>query len=704
MLDEVEFSVFNKTTGERVPAQFKNGLLNFLAIKGNIYSVSVEDNNHQVQSQDVTIADNAGADENIDLNFDNKGDAATDQVQRLVPVNKRIRTADGNMLDEVTVTVFDKATGERVYSKFENGLLKFAGISGNIYAVSIEDKNHNIQSQDIAIPADATAEQNADLILGDQDNTMANEDEGKRIPVVGEIMVAQGNMLDEVEVTVSDKATGERIPSQFKNGLLSFIGVKGNIYSVAVQEGNQPARIEEVVIQENAVNAQRVSIPFDDATNTLANTGAATTLGSNDQQVAVTGRLSDEDGMISDENTVSVTDKETGATVPSEFKNGVLDFTAEKGNVYTITTEDKNHQVRSQDVTIPNDASTSQEISLAMNESPATIPMSLNVFKSDDKTPLAGANVTITTFDGKQIERTSDENGNVTFSLPENSPYTVFVNKDGYTGMQSGIVQNGSADSTQPLQISTQKRESDVVPVAAQLTGIDENALREQDIVVTSQSTGEVIPAQLNDGILNFYGKQGETYSITAADGNESLESKEITIPGNATEAYSTIALSDKGNSIGISGDGSNAIASTLIRLNNDGAGDKFYISTGNSNAEITERNGMLYLNDGTGERNLGEGTLASLQNDPSYLKQLGLSFDEIIDIQNIYFDNNKATLDDTDKKELDKARIVLQRYPHLQLTISAHADDRGTNKYNLNLSKRRAKAVAVVPCKDRRE
>ena len=292
MLDEVEFSVFNKTTGERVPAQFKNGLLTFLAIKGNIYSVSVEDNNHQVQSQDVTIADNAGADENIDLTFDNKGDAATDQVQRLVPVNKRIKTADGNMLDEVTVTVFDKATGERVYSQFENGLLKFAGISGNIYAVSIEDKNHNIQSQDIAIPADATGEQNADLILGDQDNTMANEDEGKRIPVVGEIMVAEGNMLDEVEVTVSDKATGERIPSQFKNGLLSFIGVKGNIYSVAVQEGNQPARIEEVVIQENAVNPQRVSIPFDDATNTLANTGAATTLGSNDQQVAVTGRLS----------------------------------------------------------------------------------------------------------------------------------------------------------------------------------------------------------------------------------------------------------------------------------------------------------------------------------------------------------------------------------------------------------------------------
>ncbi len=54
-----------------------------------------------------------------------------------------------------------------------------------------------------------------------------------------------------------------------------------------------------------------------------------------------------------------------------------------------------------------------------------------------------------------------------------------------------------------------------------------------------------------------------------------------------------------------------------------------------------------------------------------------------------------KPTLDDTDKKELEKAKTVLQRYPHLQLTISAHADDRGTNKYNLNLSKRRAKAVA---------
>ena len=168
----------------------------------------------------------------------------------------------------------------------------------------------------------------------------------------------------------------------------------------------------------------------------------------------------------------------------------------------------------------------------------------------------------------------------------------------------------------------------------------------------------------MNDGILNFYGKQGETYSITAADGNLSLESQEITIPGNATEAYSTIALSDKGNSIGISGDGSNAMASTMIRLNNDGAGDKFYITTGNSNAEITERNGMLYLIDGTGERNLGEGTLARLQNDPSYLKQLGLSFDEIIDIQNIYFDNGKATLDNRTKENWTKPRSFCNVIP----------------------------------------
>jgi hypothetical protein len=43
----------------------------------------------------------------------------------------------------------------------------------------------------------------------------------------------------------------------------------------------------------------------------------------------------------------------------------------------------------------------------------------------------------------------------------------------------------------------------------------------------------------------------------------------------------------------------------------------------------------------------------------------------------------------------LDKAKSILTRYPSLNLNIGAHADDRGSDRYNLNLSRRRAKTIA---------
>ncbi len=61
MLGEVTVTVTDKTTGAKTTSQFKNGLLDFVGVKGRTYTLSVEDKNHRVQSQDVTILANAGA-------------------------------------------------------------------------------------------------------------------------------------------------------------------------------------------------------------------------------------------------------------------------------------------------------------------------------------------------------------------------------------------------------------------------------------------------------------------------------------------------------------------------------------------------------------------------------------------------------------------------------------------------------------------
>jgi peptidoglycan-associated lipoprotein len=56
-----------------------------------------------------------------------------------------------------------------------------------------------------------------------------------------------------------------------------------------------------------------------------------------------------------------------------------------------------------------------------------------------------------------------------------------------------------------------------------------------------------------------------------------------------------------------------------------------------------------------------------------------------------INFDYDQATIRQNDEATLDRKAAVLAANPNVKLTISGHADERGSDEYNLALSKRRS-------------
>jgi type IX secretion system PorP/SprF family membrane protein len=62
--------------------------------------------------------------------------------------------------------------------------------------------------------------------------------------------------------------------------------------------------------------------------------------------------------------------------------------------------------------------------------------------------------------------------------------------------------------------------------------------------------------------------------------------------------------------------------------------------------------------------------------------------------IQNLYFDTGKDKIKQESYRFLDKLADLLTERPSLVVKISGHADNRGTDEFNLQLSKRRAEAV----------
>ncbi|HEX2613762.1 MAG TPA: peptidoglycan-associated lipoprotein Pal [Fibrobacteria bacterium] len=62
--------------------------------------------------------------------------------------------------------------------------------------------------------------------------------------------------------------------------------------------------------------------------------------------------------------------------------------------------------------------------------------------------------------------------------------------------------------------------------------------------------------------------------------------------------------------------------------------------------------------------------------------------------VKPIYFAYDQSSLSDQGKATAEAIARLLQEFPEVTLRIEGHADERGTNEYNLALGERRAQAV----------
>lgn len=66
----------------------------------------------------------------------------------------------------------------------------------------------------------------------------------------------------------------------------------------------------------------------------------------------------------------------------------------------------------------------------------------------------------------------------------------------------------------------------------------------------------------------------------------------------------------------------------------------------------------------------------------------------QIANVDNIYFDFDKATIKPESEPTLNRVAEIMKNYPSLRIEIGSHADARGSDQYNLELSQRRAEST----------
>ena len=65
-----------------------------------------------------------------------------------------------------------------------------------------------------------------------------------------------------------------------------------------------------------------------------------------------------------------------------------------------------------------------------------------------------------------------------------------------------------------------------------------------------------------------------------------------------------------------------------------------------------------------------------------------------IIVLENIYYDFNKSAIRSGEARELDALVKLMQQFPSMEIELTAHTDSRGSEEYNLDLSKKRAESA----------
>ena len=72
----------------------------------------------------------------------------------------------------------------------------------------------------------------------------------------------------------------------------------------------------------------------------------------------------------------------------------------------------------------------------------------------------------------------------------------------------------------------------------------------------------------------------------------------------------------------------------------------------------------------------------------------VGTDLAKVLKIENIYFDYDKANIRKDAAEELAKIVAIMKEHPTMKVDVRLHTDSRGSDKYNLALSERRAKST----------
>lgn len=592
-----------------------------------------------------------------------------------------ITDTNGEVIEQPHVVVTEKNSGDSVDVKIKDGLLYFKGEKEKTYILTVDHSGYTPFGEEIILTEETNDVEKLSVVL-QRDNALRDLQFAVRV-----FKDVDSTILSGAHVSIISFSSPDQELVTDSSGIADYKLETGTAYLVMARKDNLVGNFIGTADKEFTKELVIHPIPtFEEIAN----------------RVPVIAQIIDSERNLISTAKTTITEEATGEKISLQQTESLVSFMGQPGKVYSVMVEDKNHKTVTHKISVDDSPRTGiMKFSLPVekiNEPSFDYVMGVKVVKATDKSALSGAKVVVISFSEPDQELTATEEGLASFSMVEGTDYMVVGSKNGYVGMLVGTAEKGKDKASVIHLIETRNEDETLLPVISQIIDQDGHKIKNAEITVSENESKKEIPSRFNDGFLSYLGEKGKKYNVTIqSNGNttthvhvvdeqaDELDKDSIVILGNKSEVEENSIV--KENLAASSG-------KSLIVFQTDQGATKVYLNDNDLFGELVEKNRQLYLQKGDTSELMGEGQLSTIASNVEILKLLQVAESEVIKLRNIYFDFNKAQLDDNDKVELEKVSEVLKSFPSVQLVVRAHADDRGHYTYNLYLSKKRAKAV----------
>ena len=402
-----------------------------------------------------------------------------------------IDEVSGELIDQAEVTIIQSNTAQQSRTNSNEGIFSFHATPGNEYQITAEYPGY--EKNTITLPFDR-------LINDEMGNiSVALKPIDASVSVRAFVYdVQSGDPIGNANVEVVSLALPDQQKVTNTTGHVDFeIKVEHEFIVMVTHE--QKAGIHTAVVSEEDIHKLiRIGIAGPDDTQKIA-------------------------GLVMDQETqtpidaaeIIVVNQTSGDSIEVTQKRGFIEFEATPGETYNILAKKTGYKEAT--VNLPfNPAQIPAPQDLKINLERHRPEVTLKGLAYDGKTgeTLENVNISVTSIVLPDQDITSDKNGEFSFKAKIEEPFVVigFLEKMG--GFYAGKISLDRAEEI--IKVALYTREDERIIAGFILDKETSKPIENVRVKVIENNTGQIIPAEVNNGLVSFKGYPGSDYTIRA--------------------------------------------------------------------------------------------------------------------------------------------------------------------------------------------